>query len=60
VLLIGDAAYYSRVGFRCVPKGRATMPGPVDYDRLLVAELVSGAFEGVSCAIGPDWDYAGA
>ena len=58
VLLVGDAAYYSRVGFRCVPKGSATMPGPVDYDRLLVAELASGAFDGVSGAIGPDWDYA--
>jgi predicted N-acetyltransferase YhbS len=34
------------------------MPGPVDYDRLLVAELASGAFDGVSGAIRPDWDYA--
>ena len=58
VLLVGDEAYYSRVGFSKVPKGRATMPGPVDYDRLLVAELASGAFDGVSGAIGPDWDYA--
>jgi predicted N-acetyltransferase YhbS len=58
VLLVGDEAYYSRVGFTKVPKGRATMPGPVDYDRLLVAELASGAFDGVSGAIGPDWDYA--
>src|ERR1700761_4206961 len=44
VLLVGDEAYYSRVGFRLVPKGRATMPGPVDYSRLLAAELVDGAF----------------
>ena len=58
VLLVGDAAYYSRVGFTKVPKGRATMPGPVDYDRLLVIELASGAFDGVSGAIGPDWDHA--
>ena len=58
VLLVGDEAYYSRVGFMKVPKGRATMPGPVDYDRLLVAELASGAFDGVSGAIRPDWDYA--
>ena len=43
VLLVGDEAYYSRVGFKKVPKGRATMPGPVDYDRLLVVELVEGA-----------------
>src|SRR5690348_13000283 len=58
VLLVGDEAYYSRVGFKRVPKGRATMPGPVDYDRILVAELLSGAFEGVSGAIRPDWKFA--
>ena len=58
VLLVGDDAYYSRVGFKPVPKGRAIMPGPVDYRRLLVAELVDGAFEGVSGAIRPDWSKA--
>jgi predicted N-acetyltransferase YhbS len=58
VMLVGDEAYYSRVGFKKVPKGRATMPGPVDYDRLLVAELASGAFDGVAGAIKPDWDFA--
>jgi predicted N-acetyltransferase YhbS len=58
VLLVGDEAYYSRVGFRQVAKGRATMPGPVDDKRLLVAELVDGAFEGVSGAIRPDWSIA--
>jgi predicted N-acetyltransferase YhbS len=56
VILVGDEAYYARVGFKRVPKGRATMPGPVDYSRLLVAELVEGAFEGVSGQIRPDWD----
>jgi predicted N-acetyltransferase YhbS len=58
VLLVGDEPYYSRVGFKKVPKDRATMPGPVDTNRLLVAELESGAFEGVSGTIGPDWDFA--
>jgi predicted N-acetyltransferase YhbS len=58
VLLVGDEAYYSRAGFRQVAKGRATMPGPVDYNRLLVAELVDGAFEGVSGSIRPDWSMA--
>ena len=58
VLLVGDEPYYSRVGFKAVPKGRATMPGPVDYKRLLVAELVDGAFQDVSGAIGPDWSFA--
>jgi predicted N-acetyltransferase YhbS len=58
VLLVGDEAYYRRVGFKTVPQGRAIMPGPVDYARLLVAELVDGAFDGVSGAIRPDWDFA--
>src|SRR5246127_93086 len=58
VLLVGDQAYYSRAGFRPVPKGRATMPGPVDYSRLLVAELADGAFSNVSGAIRPDWSMA--
>src|SRR5260370_29899652 len=53
VLLVGDEAYYGRVGFKSVPKGRAIMPGPVDYSRLLVAELVDGAFTGVSAATRP-------
>ena len=58
VLLVGDEVYYNRVGFKRVPKGRATMPGPVDYNRLLVAELADGAFEGVGGAIRPDWSRA--
>jgi predicted N-acetyltransferase YhbS len=58
VLLVGDEPYYSRVGFKTVPKGRVTMPGPVDYSRLLVAELVEGAFDGVSGTIRPDWNKA--
>ena len=58
VILVGDEPYYSRVGFKAVPKGRVIMPGPVDYSRLLVAELVEGAFDGVSGTIRPDWDKA--
>jgi predicted N-acetyltransferase YhbS len=58
VLLVGDEPYYSRVGFKPVPKGRVTMPGPVDSARVLVFELVNGAFEGVSGAVGPDWSKA--
>lgn len=55
VILVGDEPYYGRVGFKVIPKGRATMPGPVDLNRLLVAELVEGAFTDVSGPIGPDW-----
>src|SRR6266699_5755578 len=58
VLLVGDEAYYGRIGFKVVPKGRAIMPGPVDYNRLLVAELTDAAFDGVSGAVRPDWSKA--
>ena len=56
VVLVGDEPYYGKSGFKRIPKGRATMPGPVDPGRLLVAELAEGAFEGVSGAILPDWE----
>jgi predicted N-acetyltransferase YhbS len=32
------------------------MPGPVDPERLLVAELEPGAFDGVSGLIRPEWE----
>jgi predicted N-acetyltransferase YhbS len=43
VLLVGDEPYYARFGFRRVPRGQLVMPGPVDPDRLLAAELAEGA-----------------
>jgi predicted N-acetyltransferase YhbS len=58
VVLVGDEPYYSRVGFKVIPKGRVSMPGPVNYKRLLVAELVEGSFTDVSGAIRPDWGMA--
>ena len=51
VVLVGDEPYYGKSGFRPIPKGRATLGGPVDPARLLVAELVPGAFDGVSGVI---------
>ena len=42
VILVGDEPYYGKCGFKRVPPGRATMPGPVDPARLLVAELERG------------------
>jgi predicted N-acetyltransferase YhbS len=56
VVLVGDEPYYAKAGFNRIPKGRASMPGPVDWARLLVAELVDGAFANVSGPIRPDWD----
>ena len=43
VLLVGDAPYYERLGFRAVPQGQLIMPGPVDPERLLCCELRDGA-----------------
>jgi predicted N-acetyltransferase YhbS len=58
VLLVGDEPYYSRVGFKPIPKGCVSMPGPVDPKRLLINELVEGAFAEVSGAVRPDWRLA--
>jgi predicted N-acetyltransferase YhbS len=58
VLLVGDEPYYAKAGFKVVPKGKVKLPGPVDPGRLLIAELVPGAFEGVSGPVRPDWDDA--
>ena len=55
MVLVGDEPYYGRLGFKRIPKGQATMPGPVDPARLLVCELADGAFDGVSGPIRPDW-----
>lgn len=56
VLLVGDEPYYAKAGFKAVPKGQVTLPGPVDPARLLIAELVPGAFDGVSGPVRPDWE----
>ena len=56
VILVGDEPYYGKCGFKRIPPGRAMMPGPVDPARLLVAELVDGAFDGVSGPIRPEWE----
>jgi predicted N-acetyltransferase YhbS len=56
VILVGDEPYYGKSGFKPVPKGRVTLPGPVDPARVLVCELVAGAFEGMSGAIRPEWN----
>lgn len=59
VVLVGDEPYYGKAGFKRIPNGVATMPGPVDPARLLVAELTEGAFTGVSGAIRADHQPAG-
>jgi predicted N-acetyltransferase YhbS len=56
VILVGDEPYYGKCGFARIPPGRVIMPGPVDPERLLVAELSDGAFAGVSGPIRPEWE----
>lgn len=36
MMLVGDEAYYGRMGFKRVPPGRITLPGPVDPSRILL------------------------
>jgi predicted N-acetyltransferase YhbS len=47
-VLVGDEPYYARLGFVRAPPGRIEMPGPVDPARVLICEMIPGAFEGVS------------
>lgn len=60
VLLVGDAPYYAKAGFREAPEARFIFPGPVDPRRLLYRELVPGALgnaEGL--VLPPGRAYAG-
>ena len=42
VLLVGDEPYYGRFGFKAVPPGQITLPGPANPARILAAELEAG------------------
>ena len=53
VLLVGDEPYYARLGFRKVPHGQITLPGPVNPDRLLAVELEAGSLAARSGRITP-------
>ncbi len=54
VLLVGDEPYYARFGFRRVPPGRLTLPGPVDPARFLACEMAEGALDAARGAVMPD------
>jgi predicted N-acetyltransferase YhbS len=56
VMLVGDEPYYGKHGFKKVPSRQVKLPGPVDYERVLVAELTPNAFDGVSGLMQTDWD----
>jgi predicted N-acetyltransferase YhbS len=48
VILVGDLPYYGPFGFRQLPLNQVQMPGPVDPERFLVAELLPDAAAGLS------------
>jgi len=54
VVLVGDEPYYARLGFKRIPRGRITMPGPVNPDRLLAAELAPNALVDYTGAVSTD------
>lgn len=52
VMLVGDAPYYRRFGFRKLEG--VTMPPPTNPDRVLGLELIRGAWQGVQGAVTRD------
>jgi predicted N-acetyltransferase YhbS len=42
MLLVGDAPFYGRFGFKAQPPGQILLPGPVDPARLLALALTAG------------------
>ncbi|MEM9579537.1 MAG: N-acetyltransferase [Pseudomonadota bacterium] len=46
VLLVGDAAYYSKFGFQRLPD--VVMPPPTNPERVLGLDLIPGAWDGIS------------
>jgi predicted N-acetyltransferase YhbS len=58
VLLVGDAPYYERVGFKQVPDGKMLLPGPYDPRRFMFLELVEGALAGAQGLVLPAHRFA--
>ena len=46
ILLVGDASYYARFGFRAEKTASLAMPGPYERHRFLALELQPGALDG--------------
>ena len=56
VLLVGDAPYYRRFGFRKLEG--VEMPPPTNPDRILGLELKTGAWKGVTGLVSKPMDYS--
>jgi predicted N-acetyltransferase YhbS len=54
VVLVGDEPYYAKLGFKRVPRGQIALPGPVNPDRLLTAELAPDALAGYGGLVAAD------
>lgn len=52
VLLVGDEAYFGRLGFAAEPARAVILPGPVDPRRVLVRALAPGAAD-LAGPVGP-------
>ncbi len=59
LFLVGDEPFYGRFGFRMVPEGRITLPGPFDPRRLLYLELTPGALSTASGLLLPEHRWKG-
>jgi len=57
VILVGDLPYYARMGFRRIPQGQITLPGPVAPERLLASELGADALARYAGLVAgdPEW-----
>jgi predicted N-acetyltransferase YhbS len=53
VLLVGDEAYFRRMGFAAAPAAEVRMPGPVDQRRVLARAVVPGGDAGLAGPILP-------
>jgi predicted N-acetyltransferase YhbS len=58
VLLVGDAPYYERFGFTAGLARDLWMPGPVERERFLATELVTGALAGARGLVSPTGEPA--
>ena len=48
IVLVGDLAFFQRMGFEPLPPGAVTMPGPADPRRILARALTPGALDGLA------------
>ncbi|MDH3230922.1 MAG: N-acetyltransferase [Alphaproteobacteria bacterium] len=52
ILLVGDEAYYGKLGFSRTAAEKLQLPGPVERARFLALELVAGALDGAEGMVG--------